>query len=113
MVSNILKLVIAAVNGLASHGHGSKPGSRKPQAGATTPWLTHALAGALLVCAQGAVAQPAVAPYPSGPLHIIVPFAPGGATDQIVRLIALRLQQALAQPVVVDNHPGADGILGA
>jgi tripartite-type tricarboxylate transporter receptor subunit TctC len=57
----------------------------------------------------GVHAQPA---YPSQPLKIIVPFAPGGGSDFIGRFIADKLTKSLGQPVLVDNRPGAGGLLG-
>ncbi len=50
--------------------------------------------------------------YPSKPLTLIVPFAPGASADGIARIVGRELSQVLGQPVVVDNKPGAGGALG-
>lgn len=51
--------------------------------------------------------------WPTKPVKIIVPFAPGGGSDIVARFIATKLQLALGQPFVIDNRPGAGGNLGA
>ncbi|MBR0669922.1 Bug family tripartite tricarboxylate transporter substrate binding protein [Neoroseomonas soli] len=68
-----------------------------------------ALAGALPFAARGAKAQE----WPTRPLRIIVPYTPGGTTDIATRLVAEPLSRVLGQPVVVENRPGANSIVGA
>jgi len=51
--------------------------------------------------------------YPNKPIKIVAPYAPGGATDMLARTIANGLQQAWDVPVVVENRPGASGVIGA
>jgi len=51
--------------------------------------------------------------YPTKPIKAIVPFAPGSATDQIGRAFAAKMSEQLGQPIVVENKPGVNGMLGA
>ena len=51
--------------------------------------------------------------YPSKPIRLIVPFAAGGGNDNIARLVGKRLNESLGQPLVIDNRPGAGGVVGA
>ncbi len=67
-------------------------------------WLSVAAFSALAVAADR---------YPSRPITIVAPFAPGTGTDAITRLIADHLQRAFGSIVLVDNKPGANGTIGA
>jgi len=69
------------------------------------------VASALLASGSGA-AQAGEAKYPGKPVNIVVSFAPGGATDLIGRIIAMKLSERLGQSFVVINKPGAAGQLG-
>ena len=69
---------------------------------------TLAAALAALCLAPAALAQA----WPSKPVHIIVPYPPGGSSDIIARAISKPLQDALKQPVIVENKPGANGNTG-
>jgi len=50
--------------------------------------------------------------YPNKPIRIIVPYAPGGGTDQLARIVGLKLEAAFGQTVIVDNRAGGGGIIG-
>ena len=56
---------------------------------------------------------PALAAYPDKPVRVIVPFAPGGATDVVARALGIRLGQIWKQQVIIENKPGAGGNIGA
>jgi tripartite-type tricarboxylate transporter receptor subunit TctC len=70
------------------------------------------LASALFACALPMHVAHAQT-YPSQPVKLVVPFPPGSATDNIARILARELQDDLGQPFVVDNRPGAQGMLGS
>ena len=58
-----------------------------------------------------APAANAQAPFPNKPIRMLVGFAPGGNTDVVARLVAVKMQEMLGQPVLVENKPGAGGVV--
>lgn len=80
--------------------------------GAVRAW--RALRSALLCLLAFAMAQSAAAQsYPSRPVRLVVPYPPGGGLDLFARAAVPRLSQQLGQPVVIENRPGASGVIGA
>lgn len=78
------------------------------------PFMRKLTRTVLAMIAVGATATAsAQAPFPSKPITIVVPFAPGGGNDILARLIAPKMSQQLGQPVIIENKPGAGGNLGA
>ena len=71
--------------------------------------LIHLLAASLL----GAIAPSHAQTYPTKSVRIVVGFTPGGVTDVTARIVAQKLTELWGQTVVVDNRPGASGIIGA
>jgi tripartite-type tricarboxylate transporter receptor subunit TctC len=69
---------------------------------------TLALAAASLLASVPALAQ-----YPTKPIRLIVPFAPGGPTDTVARILGQKLGEQWSQTFVVENKPGADGFIAA
>ena len=67
------------------------------------------LLAALTIAPNAALAQS----YPTKPIRILVPLVPGGLTDIVTRVIGQKLAETLAQPVVVDNRPGASGMIAS
>ena len=73
--------------------------------------VTRALAVLLGTCAISGV-NPAAAAYPDRPIRFIVPFAPGGPSDILSRLMGQKLGEAVNQTIVIDNRPAVGGVLG-
>lgn len=82
---------------------------------ATSHWVRRTLSSFLLLWAILPIsgARAADDPWPSKPVRLVVPFAPGGSTDVIARLMAQKLSEVWGQTVLVDNRAGAGGNLGA
>ena len=74
------------------------------------PSVARRLAGALALTAFAV--GTALAAFPEHPVRLVVPFAPGGGTDLIARTLGIGMSQALGQPVIVENKPGAGTIIG-
>ncbi len=68
---------------------------------------------ATLLAASGVHAQDAAAGYPAKTIRIIVPFPPGGGNDIMGRIIAAKMTERMGRQTVVENRPGADGIIGS
>src|SRR6476619_4842198 len=71
-----------------------------------------ALLGSVAVWSQSAQAQSPVSDYPTHPITLIVPYAPGGGNDVVARAVAEPMSKSLGQPVVIENRGGAGGSVG-
>src|SRR5258706_3434353 len=100
---------------------GRCPGSRRGGwcwggDGAMTPGLWHCaqrwLAIAIVLMTSLWIAPVVAQTYPSKPIRMIVPFAPGGGTDNLARILSKKMSETFGQSVVVDNRGGAGGIVG-
>jgi tripartite-type tricarboxylate transporter receptor subunit TctC len=76
------------------------------------PMFCRLLALSAMLGALGALAAHAADTYPSRPIRVIVPFPPGGPTDVVARIFALKLSEAWRQQAIVDNRVGAGGNIG-
>lgn len=75
--------------------------------------LTRSLAAAFAVLLAMAVAPPAPAQdYPNRPITLVIPFAPGGSTSIVGRVIADKMSETLGEKIIIDNRPGAGGTIG-
>ncbi|RYZ13414.1 MAG: tripartite tricarboxylate transporter substrate binding protein [Comamonadaceae bacterium] len=74
-------------------------------------WLLHVAAGGASLAAGG-LARAQQADWPKQPVRLIVPYAPGGANDVVLRLVSRHVGERLGQPIVIDNRPGAGGVIG-
>ncbi|MCC6533147.1 MAG: tripartite tricarboxylate transporter substrate binding protein [Burkholderiales bacterium] len=77
-----------------------------------SPMIGRALAIAALAWCALPLSAAAQSSYPNRPIRLIVPFAPGGTTEVLARIIAQKMAENLGQQLVVDNRPGAAGSLG-
>ena len=69
-------------------------------------WLT------LVLAALATVSMPSLAAYPDKPIRLIVPSAPGGAPDILMRALATQMSQQMGVPIVIDNKPGGSYVIG-
>jgi len=84
-----------------------------PKVGALLFFSTFAISAASAPAARAVDVQKSVEPpYPAKPIRIISPLASGGSGDALARMVGETLAETLGQPVVIDNRPGANGIIG-
>ena len=76
--------------------------------------IEHRVAGTLSLIASAAAAVALAADsYPNHPVKLVVPFAPGGTTDIVARVVSQTIQGHFGQPMIVENRAGAGGVIGA
>jgi tripartite-type tricarboxylate transporter receptor subunit TctC len=66
----------------------------------------------VLAAAAFGAAGPSLAAYPDRPIRVVVPYPPGGGTDILARLVGRNLNESWKQPVIIDNRPGGNGLIG-
>src|SRR5262245_50522723 len=83
---------------------------------ATARSIVRALPGVVLsalLAGAGSIESARAQSYPSRPITLVVPFAPGGGTELLARTVSQRLEQRLGKPIVIENRPGGGGVTGA
>src|SRR5262249_3688899 len=100
----------------AHHWHGALDAGRVAAGGSAVRMnlmcartLARAAAIVVALCCSLSVAQQ----YPNRAVRLVVPFAPGGSTDTLARIVGQQLAQTLGQSVIVDNRPAAGGVTGS
>ena len=76
-------------------------------------FLQSGLVFVAMIAAMAAAVPAQADDYPSRPITILVPFPPGGSSDIVMRLVASKASEALKQPIVIENRPGAAGNVAA
>ncbi|WP_162245113.1 tripartite tricarboxylate transporter substrate binding protein [Devosia sp. Root436] len=71
-----------------------------------------ALATTLITISAASIAAAAAQDYPTGPIKLIIPYAPGGGTDAAAAVFSDKLGQILGQPIIKENHPGSNAVIG-
>jgi tripartite-type tricarboxylate transporter receptor subunit TctC len=77
------------------------------------PRIIASLIASSMLFAAGATTTMAQAPYPNKPIRLVIPFGAGGGTDILGRIVLTKVQENLGQPIIFDNRPGANTIIGA
>lgn len=75
--------------------------------------LRHLLVSAAATIAVAATTVAFAQEYPTRPVHVVVPFSPGGGTDVMARLLGQKMSEHWGQQIVIENRPGAAGLIGA
>ena len=73
----------------------------------------HKIVIATALCFTSLVGSAIAQDYPNKPIRWVVPYTPGGYTDNVTRIVSAKVQTILGQPIIVENKPGANSIIGA